>query len=55
MATSEGRINIEDLPARAGELTPEDLRKVTGGMDRADSIECLANPVKKAPAKKKPG
>jgi len=60
MATVKGRIDIKDLPARAGELTPEDLRKVTGGMTKAELISAVAAGkgvatfYKKPPAKKRP-
>jgi len=60
MARGKGRIRITDLPARAGEVGNEDLRKITGGMTKAELISAvaagkgLAGFVKKPPSKKPP-
>ena len=60
MAKGKGRIRIADLPARAGEVNEESLRKITGGMTKADLINAVATGkgvvgfMKKPPAKKRP-
>jgi len=60
MAKGKGRIRITDLPARGGEVGDEDLRKITGGMTKAELISAVAASkgvatfYKKPPAKKRP-